>query len=741
MNQIFYGVNKMEPNLKKSNNASLAAILVVFALVIGGAVWGTTSTIDPSVPANGAPLNSGPVRNNFSAAYNDINNIYSTTLPNTLASGKIFVGNSSNIATGVTMSGACSINNAGVISCSSTPSGNSVNLLAYGAQCDESFFTDGVSVASSATITSAMTTFTPSMVGDIISIVGAGTAGATLITTIAGYGDAHTITIATPASSSHTGSYGTFGYNNDTPWALAIAAAYNGGIGGTVVFPAHCAATHIVTYRNVMLDGLNQTSCFLRQLPGANQDFIVTENQAALHGTGYNFGPTGVFNGYTSNPLVPSWFGIKNCVVDGNSLGGNTSGRVWASYGNMTIFQNVLFEQGAGDNIYTEAAAAYAYNATNYRAAEEGIFDNVTSRNSGGYAWHCQGPHDASFHNILGLESAHGFLQDGAVGSIGAPNGTGCGGNFVLMHFYTMSDGINMTFNSGGQADFIYDDFGGTVLNIGTSNYRAIQCAIGGIPCMKITGQDVTVMGASISPQIFSGINNTVLVQLQGVFDNIYGLDVSLYNLLGGNIGVSMEANFQHIDGAINGGIGLTNDVCVKALGSYDWVSFSGANCNNGIQLGASEHDNIFKMYTFGTTTPFANSTLSGAGTPHVSDIIEVNNASTTDDTGGTRYSQMHALKTEYIINQGAKFSVSGCTPTSLLGGSTAGSFAVAAVTPCVAVITMGNTATAPNGWVCTARDETTGTAMQQTAHSTTTCTISGNTSASDVLSFSATGY
>lgn len=86
-----------------------------------------------------------------------------------------------------------------------------------------------------------------------------------------------------------------------------------------------------------------------------------------------------------------------------------------------------------------------------------------------------------------------------------------------------------------------------------------------------------------------------------------------------------------------------------------------------------------------------------------------------------------------------------GCTDAATAGGATAGTFTVGAVTSCTEVVTMGNSATAPNGWSCTALDLTTSadvTNPHQTATSTTTATIvTGTIVASDKIQFSCVGY
>lgn len=58
-------------NLKQRFTAGLMVALTAFT------AYATTSTINPAQPAQSSPLTSAPIRSNFGAAYNDINNIYS----------------------------------------------------------------------------------------------------------------------------------------------------------------------------------------------------------------------------------------------------------------------------------------------------------------------------------------------------------------------------------------------------------------------------------------------------------------------------------------------------------------------------------------------------------------------------------------------------------------------------------------------------------------------------------------
>lgn len=92
------------------------------------------------------------------------------------------------------------------------------------------------------------------------------------------------------------------------------------------------------------------------------------------------------------------------------------------------------------------------------------------------------------------------------------------------------------------------------------------------------------------------------------------------------------------------------------------------------------------------------------------------------------------------IIATGTAPTRSGtCTTGSPVGGNTAGTF-TATCTAQTVILTFATTA--PHGWVCNAQDETTSAdALRQTAHSTTSCTLTGTTAAADVIVFNAQGF
>lgn len=96
-----------------------------------------------------------------------------------------------------------------------------------------------------------------------------------------------------------------------------------------------------------------------------------------------------------------------------------------------------------------------------------------------------------------------------------------------------------------------------------------------------------------------------------------------------------------------------------------------------------------------------------------------------------------------YLQSTGTKFTVTGCSAGTTLGGSIAGSFLSGSSATCTFVITLaGATGTsATNGWACHASDIATGTVLAQSASSTTTCSVTGATTSGDKIVFSGMAF
>lgn len=190
----------------------------------------------------------------------------------------------------------------------------------------------------------------------------------------------------------------------------------------------------------------------------------------------------------------------------------------------------------------------------------------------------------------------------------------------------------------------------------------------------------------------------------------------------------------------------FTNDVALLAPtgAQIRWVingtaiGFLGAsNMNFGT-------DNSFSIGTSSSriANEFIGGTLSwtnGSGTADT----QINRAAAGLFQFGTTTSNSNAgLKLSYLQSGGTKFTASGCSNSTTVGGATSGKFASGTTGSCTVVITMGDTDTATNGWSCAASDLTTpANLISQSASSTTTCTITGTTVSGDIINFHAIAF
>lgn len=94
---------------------------------------------------------------------------------------------------------------------------------------------------------------------------------------------------------------------------------------------------------------------------------------------------------------------------------------------------------------------------------------------------------------------------------------------------------------------------------------------------------------------------------------------------------------------------------------------------------------------------------------------------------------------------RGTTFTASGCANSTLVGGGSAGTYTSVTAGSCTVTITMGNSATAPHGWVCDAHDLTTvadaNNVTMGTSTTTTANLVEGTVAANDVIAFKCTGY
>lgn len=377
------------------------------------------------------------------------------------------------------------------------------------------------------------------------------------------------------------------GATDDT---AAIAAALSANsVGGTkpfkLLFPAGtCVADQIVVPRLAILScPAGPQACILKQRAGANRDFITSENFASLVDTGLSYGPAGTFNGTVSSPLVPSWFGLEDLHIDGNASAQTAgTGRGIAFYGNaQLLLGHVLIENTRGDCLFTEASYGYAYNATDWKAKEEGIFQQIKTRNCGARGWTFHGPHDSYVESFIdALSATWGFYNESATGKY-------VGTLFINdAHTYAQSDGKGFYFGTRTNAGHLYSDFNSVVI-ASTAAYSQIG-ELFQLNCGRLDQDCLTVAGNGNS------VDNHLVRQVHPLADGEKGVVITGN---GNTIGASTLIGYNtagpitgyHVRGSNNvvnvnaQGANVGAGVCVDLGGTYNTVTGTTTACKTAV--------------------------------------------------------------------------------------------------------------------------------------------------------------
>lgn len=244
--------------------------------------------------------------------------------------------------------------------------------------------------------------------------------------------------------------------------------------------------------------------------------------------------------------------------------------------------------------------------------------------------------------------------------------------------------------------------------------FTAFHCGIAGTTSCVLTGAGGTSGTGAITWPLVAGTTNNPFA-----FSNA----ISLINGTGFNSGILTTYPIQ-IGSSAQMGIGNQN---IQAFGGPLYLNQAGQSVS---MVGATV--NAFSNYmTFG----------SGAGTVSVglsaSKILGVGTGGNNDSTG--------TVKASAIQSGGTKFTASGCSNGTTLGGGSAGSFLTGASAGCAVTITFGDSVTAANGWACDASDETTlaGNPIWKSGGSTTTAifTLPAGNVSGDKISFKCTAF
>ena len=184
---------------------------------------------------------------------------------------------------------------------------------------------------------------------------------------------------------------------------------------------------------------------------------------------------------------------------------------------------------------------------------------------------------------------------------------------------------------------------------------------------------------------------------------------------------------------------------------AVDWCAYvlpvqGAANPTSELVFASSINGGAYTTQAYLTTAAVLEiSNVTAAGTLVLS---STNTNPINFDNGGLIKAQVSSAGLTSIIGlqsaNGTKFTISGCSAGTTVGGPSSGSFVSGTTGTCTVVITINGATgmTAANGWACHAADLTTpANLISQSASTTTTCTVTGTTNSGDTITFLAMGF
>ncbi len=384
------------------------------------------------------------------------------------------------------------------------------------------------------------------------------------------------------------------------------------------------------------------------------------------------------------------------------------------------VSQQVLNPSGTDDNNYYSAGAFYNVipvgNAQNI-GTQDGIFSEVKHIGSGAL-----GGGTAADNGQTAIDGEAFIFGSGTIGVHGSRGVYGLAG-------YLGSGASTTGSMTGGEFRF--------EIGNGSSGSLAAAFGLASDQPANFAGTGTTTVTAYTSLDLgcttTAFITTFTCINITGTAPNNFGTGISNF---GGQVALTAAGGGSAAAPLLYAGTDVHTGWYHPASNTWAFSANSALGLEINYANGLFLHDGNNINFDSGTTSLAKDTSISrkAAG------VIAIGAGASTNDSTGK-------LKAAGYIAEGTKFTTdNGCTDAATVGGATAGKFTVGnAVTSCTEVITMGNTATAPNGWSCTTIDLTTladVTNPHQTATSTTTATIvTGTIVASDVIQFSCIGY
>jgi hypothetical protein len=199
-----------------------------------------------------------------------------------------------------------------------------------------------------------------------------------------------------------------------------------------------------------------------------------------------------------------------------------------------------------------------------------------------------------------------------------------------------------------------------------------------------------------------------------------------------------MQLTLQPNSAQITGWQPISNLNVIKNAGTQLTVNARTFNCSTGTTCTDDGAGNETITAAQGANTvPIASLATIAANT-----VLGNNSGSTATPAAQTSLSITGVTISGALSAVGTQPTLTGTctTPTTKVGGATAGSFVTA--TGCSAQTVIISLPTATNGWICIASDQTTTTdSMKQSAQSASSCTLTGTTANNDVIVWEARAY
>ncbi len=438
--------------------------------------------------------------------------------------------------------------------------------------------------------------------------------------------------------------------------AIDEATTRGSGNGTVVFFPAGTyMASQLVVKRNALLSCSSFRSVILKQISGSNKDFIISENFSSLTGSN-KFAPT--------DPEVPTWFGLKDLIIDGNKANQN-NGNCVSFYGSQFLLLGTLWVRDAKENcIYTEGPEQALGTLEGFDSFEGMYADDVICEGNGVYGWEFVGPHNSqikSYRCILdddvtssyGWYSRNSSTATGVIDWIGTTHVYSFSGNTTNRRGYRFAGGTLHIDNLVADGTNILVEEP-TPIETGFMSFGKIKLTFVGRNATNLVGmeiQDASVKIDDLEAQTAStgGMNKTetggaTLVKVTSTAENCR---ISKLNLVdnttaeASNVGLDVDANFCQFPSVYARGFDGTGSIAVDWSGRDNYMQGAIQNSKTGLNYTGIANNRMDLQIDAGSGQTHVS------GTPAVSDIISIR----ASGVAGVLYTERNLLSSTFAID------------------------------------------------------------------------------------------